>query len=77
MKYEQINTRVKGNGYSYNLNNKIDAIKLADTLNSYETKIEQLQELINIENQLKVVTMDLSIIKHDLDTVKQKLEAIQ
>ena len=77
MKYEQINTRVKGNGYSYNLNSKIDAIKLADTLNSYETKIEQLQELINIENQLKVVTMDLSIIKHDLDTVKQKLEAIQ
>jgi len=43
MKYEQINTRVKGNGYSYNLNSKIDAIKLADTLNSYETKIEQLQ----------------------------------
>jgi len=77
MKYEQINTRVKGDGYSYNLNTKIDAIKLADTLNGYETKIEQLQELINIENQLKVVTMDLSIIKHDLDTVKQKLEAIQ
>ena len=77
MKYEQINTRVKGNGYSYNLNTKIDAIKLADTLNNYETKIEQLQKIINIEKQLKIITMDLSIIKHDLDTVKQKLEAIQ
>jgi len=77
MKYEQINTRVKGDGYSYNLNTKIDAIKLADTLNGYETKIEQLQELINIENQLKIITMDLSILKHDLDNIKTKLEAIQ
>ena len=77
MKYITKNTRVQGNGYSYNLNNKIDATKLCETLNGYETKIEQLQELINIENQLKIITMDLSIIKHDLDTIKQKLEAIQ
>ena len=77
MKYEQINTRVKGNGYSYNLNTKIDAIKLADTLNSYETKIEQLQKLIQIENQLKIITMDMAIIKHDLDTIKKRLEQIQ
>jgi len=77
MKYEQINTRVKGDGYSYNLNTKIDAIKLADTLNGYETKIEQLQELINIENQLKIITMDMAIIKHDLDNIKNRLEQIQ
>ena len=77
MKYTVKNTTVKGDGRSYNLNNKIDAVKLCETLNGYENKIEQLQELINIENQLKIITMDLSIIKHDLDTVQEKLEAIQ
>ena len=77
MKYITKNTRVQGNGYSYNLNNKIDATKLCETLNNYEAKIESLHELMDIENQLKIVTMDMAIIKHDLDTIKNRLEQIQ
>ena len=77
MKYKTIQTRVQGNGYSYNLNNKIDATKLCETLNNYEAKIESLHELMDIENQLKIVTMDMAIIKHDLDTIKKRLEQIQ
>ena len=75
--YQVQNSRVYGNGQSYNLHNKVTAEKLCNTLNGYEIKIEQLQELMNIENQLKILTMDLAIIKHDLDNVKEQLEAIQ
>ena len=77
MKYAIKNTRVQGNGYSYNLNNKIDATKLCETLNNYEARIENLHELIDIEKQLKIITMDMAIIKHDLDNIKNRLEQIQ
>ena len=77
MKYTTKNTRVQGKGYSYNLNNKIDATKLCETLNGYEAQIENLHELMDIENQLKIITMDMAIIKHDLDNIKNRLEQIQ
>jgi hypothetical protein len=68
---------VQGKGYSYNLNNKIDATKLCEVLNGYEAQIENLHELMDIENQLKIITMDMAIIKHDLDNIKNRLEQIQ
>lgn len=67
-------SRVYGDGQSYNCTNIATAKTLQNTLNNYEQKIEQLNQLIDIENQLKIITMDLKIIKHDLDTVKNKLE---
>lgn len=70
-------SRIYGKGQSYNCNNIITAQQLQNTLNSYETKINQLNEIINIENQLKIITMDLEIVKHDLETIKERLEAIQ
>lgn len=70
-------TRVYGNGQSYNCLNITTAETLQNTLNNYEQKIEQLTELLTIENQLKIITMDLTIIKHDIETFKTKLEEIQ
>ena len=54
--YTVTGTRVKGQGYSYNLTNKIDAIKLCETLNTYHntiqlnTNIEQKYDKITIQN---------------------------
>ena len=74
-------SRVYGQGQSYNLHNQITATTLQNTLNNYETKINELQTQINTQNNHKQIqaylvkiTMDLSILKHDIDTLKEALE---
>ena len=74
-------SRVYGKGQSYNLHNNITAETLQNTLNNYENKIHELQTQINTQNNHKQIqaylvkiTMDLSILKHDIDTLKEALE---
>ena len=72
--YKAENTIVKGNGRSWNLNNKHDALKLAEILNSYEDTVQNLRKLVNIDERLNVITIDLSMIKGDVELLKEKLE---
>ena len=81
MKYTTKNTLVKGQGYSYNLNNKYDATKLCEKLNNYETRIETLQKTINTEDNLEklrqqviALQMDIKQCQHDLDKIKELLK---
>ena len=74
-------SRVYGNGFSYNLTSRIDAERLVTTLNKYETEITNLSKqnttsrnIEAIDKQLKQVLMDMEILKHDIDVLKDKLE---
>ena len=74
-------SRVYGQGQSYNCTNKITAKTLQNTLNNYENKIQELQTQINTQNNqqeiqayLVKILMDLSILKHDINTLKEALE---
>ena len=71
------NSRVYGNGQSYNCTNRVTAEQLLKTLTTYEQRIEHLHEIIEIEKQMKIVTMDLSVVKNDLEHIKERLEQIQ
>lgn len=81
MKYTTKNTLVKGQGYSYNLNNKHDANKLCEKLNNYETTITNLKKTIQTENNLDklhqqviALQMDLKVVQEDLDKIKELLK---
>ena len=69
--YKTNHTRVHGQGWSYNLTNKKDAQHLCQLLNNYEKEI-QLNNTIG--KDLKVVIMDLKVLKHDIKKVVEKLE---
>lgn len=64
-------SRVFGNGRSYNCTNKVTAIDLCNLLNGYENEI-QLNNTIG--KDLKVIIMDLKVLKHDIKAVMEKLE---
>ena len=81
MKYTTKNTLVKGQGYSYNLNNKHDANKLCEKLNNYETTITNLKKTIQTENNLDklhqqviALQMDIKNCQSDLDKIKELLK---
>lgn len=81
MKYTTKNTLVKGQGYSYNLNNKHDANKLCEKLNNYETTITNLKKTIQTETNLEklhqqviALQMDLKVVQEDLDKIKELLK---
>ena len=81
MKYTTKNTLVKGQGYSYNLNNKRDANKLCEKLNNYETTITNLKKTIQTETnleklhqQLIALQMDLKVVQEDLDKIKELIQ---
>ena len=69
--YKTDHSRVYGNGRSYNCTNKITAIELCNLLNNYEREIELNN---TIGKDLKVIIMDLKILKHDIKKVMEKLE---
>ena len=80
-KYKTQSSRVYGNGFSYNLTSRIDAERLCNTLNKYETEITNLnkqnktnQNIESIDKQLKQVLTDLTILQQDIDILKDKLE---
>ena len=79
--YTTKGTLVKGQGYSYNLNNRHDAIKLSETLNQYETTITNLKKTIQTETNLEklhqqviALQMDLKVVQEDLDKIKELLK---
>ena len=67
--YRVNNTIVKGQGHSYQLNNKYDAKQLCRILNEYETTNNPKLEALLI--QLK---MDIEIVKDDIDKIKETLQ---
>ena len=80
-KWNITNSRVYGEGMSYNLTNRVTAEKLHSTLNNYEIQIQNLESQINttqniddINNQLKTVLNDLEVLKHDITLLKEKIE---
>jgi hypothetical protein len=81
MKYITKNTRVQGNGYSYNLNNKYDATKLCEKLNNYENKINELQKQLTTQDKYKelqkhiiALQMDLTNVQADLNRIKEMMQ---
>ena len=71
-------SRVYGQGYSYNLTNKIDAERLCGTLNQYEQNLHLEQ---NISKQYDKLTQQIIALQTNLsnvqDTVNQLKETIQ
>ena len=66
-------SRVYGNGYSYNLNNKVDATKLCETLNHYE-EISRLNK--NIDKQFDKVTRELIQVKMTLNILNEEINQL-
>lgn len=68
-------------GYSYQLNTRIDATNLAETLNNYETTIQHLQKQIQHNNnyddlrkQVIALQMDISNCQADLNKIKELIQ---
>lgn len=66
-------SRVYGQGYSYNLNNKVDATKLCETLNHYE-EISRLNR--NIEQQFDKITRELIQVKMTLNILNDEVNQL-
>ena len=67
-------TRVKGEGWSYNLTNQKDAIKLCETLNHYQ-KTHQLNT--QIEKQYDTITKQLIQIKLSIGTLTEEVQRLE
>ena len=80
MTYTVTNTLVKGNGYSYNLNSKIDAERLCNTLNNYEKTVQLHRNLDkqfdNITRQLIQTNLSLNILKDDMERLTKELQNV-
>lgn len=71
--YKVNNSRVYGAGWSYNLTNQKDAIKLAETLNQYEN-IVNLQS--NIDKQFDKITRELIQVKMTLSMLNSEIQTL-
>ena len=71
--YRVQGSRVYGNGYSYNLNNKVDATKLCETLNHYE-EISRLNR--NIDKQFDKITKELIQVKMGLSILTEDINKL-
>ena len=71
--YKVNNSRVYGAGWSYNLTNQKDAIKLAETLNNYEN-IVNLQS--NIDKQFDKITRELIQVKMTLSMLNSEIQTL-
>ena len=69
--YKTEASRVYGQGMSINCTNRITAEQLCQRLNTYEKEI-QLNNTIG--KDLKIIIMDLKVLKHDIKKVMEKLE---
>ena len=72
--YRVQGSRVYGNGYSYNLNNKVDATKLCETLNHYE-EISRLNK--NIDKQYDKITKQIIQLKLSIGTLTEEINTLQ
>ena len=80
-KWKIQHSRVYGDGKSYNCTNRVTAKDLHQTLNNYETEIQNLNKqnktnhnIDAINKQIKQILMDVEILRHDIETLKNKLE---
>lgn len=69
--YSVNNTVVKGNGYSYNLNNKVDALHLCNKLNEYETTCKYNQDYEKLKQQIIALQMDIQTMQATLNKIKE------
>ena len=74
-------SRVYGQGQSYNCTNIVNAQTLHKTLNTYETKINELQQYKEIRNniqkikqQITALQMDITVVTEDINKIKELLE---
>ena len=79
--YRVQGSRVYGNGYSYNLNNRVDATKLCETLNHYE-EISRLNKSIDkqfdkVTRELIQVKMTLKILNNEINNLASDINAIK
>lgn len=75
MKYKTEGSRVYGAGTSYNLTNKITAVELCNTLNNYETALENLKQtedkLDKIQKSIIQIQLSLGILTDDIHKLKE------
>jgi len=71
--YKVNNSRVYGAGWSYNLTNQKDAIKLCETLNHYE-EISRLNR--NIDKQFDKITRELIQVKMTLNILNEEVNQL-
>ena len=71
--YRTTGTVVKGNGHSYNLNNKYDAIHLCQQLNQYENNCRHNKNYDKLKQQIIALQMDIKSCQSDLDRIKELL----
>ena len=64
-------SRVYGQGMSINCTNIVTAEQLCNRLNQYEHEIHLNN---TIGKDLKIIIMDLKVLKHDIKKVMEKLE---
>lgn len=67
-------SRVHGNGKSYNVNNKITALELCNTLNTYENTLKLHK---NIETQYDSITKQLIQIKLSIGTLQEEVQSLE
>lgn len=71
------NTRVYGDGKSFNCTNKITAETLYCTLTDYEKQINYTEttttQFDHIQKQLIQIEMTLNILKHEIDTLHEAI----
>lgn len=72
--YKVNNSRVYGAGWSYNLTNQKDAIKLCETLNHYE-EISRLNK--NIDKQYDKITKQIIQLKLSIGTLTEEINTLQ
>lgn len=72
--YQVQNTRVYGNGQSYNCLNKITAEQLCNTLNQYHTTQGIIQQYDKINKQLVQINMTLGILTEELHALTEMVK---
>jgi len=75
--WKQDNSRVYGKGQSYNLTNKITATTLQNTLNNYETTINELKTQIRHETNYTEIQYQLNQLETTIHTLKNNINEIK
>ena len=75
--YKVTGTRVKGQGWSYNLTNQKDAERLCNTLNTYETTIQQLETQIQHNKNYETINRQCQQTEQTLDRIQKGIIQLQ
>ena len=70
-------SRVYGMGWSYNLTNQTDAVHLQNTLNNYETTINELKTQIRHETNYHEIQYQLNQLETTIHTLKNNINEIK